>query len=461
MVNHFFASLRAFHVSHLLHNLSVRFGRSEKLKMFPLALATFCLVSGGPHGLEPVLGQSGISLGILLILITPIIWALPISLMTAELSSAIPEEGGFYVWVKRAMGPFPGFMCAWLSWLYSIVDAALYPLLFATYLSKYLTGSTGHELSSLGRALLAIGVVIAMTLVNIKGIAAVGRTATILTALIIFPFLMMVLKAGITLPTFSGIVLTPAALSVGLAAALWNYTGWDNLSTVAAEVEDPQRSFPRSLAISIPLVTLVYLLPVLAAIKTAPLASQWTEGSWAGIAAKASTPWIGSIVLVAALAATSAMFGSQMLASSRIPAVFAENGFLPKSLATIHPKWGTPVRSIVLCALLYTCFSWFSFTELITVNSILYGLSVLFEFAALVVLRIREPELVRPFKVPGGIPVAVLLGVVPAIVITVVFVCTVREEGWMKQIATGVAILLGIGVYALRSRRMATREGFN
>ena len=62
--------------------------------MFPLALATFCLVSGGPHGLEPVLGQSGISLGILLILITPIIWALPISLMTAELSSAIPEEGG-------------------------------------------------------------------------------------------------------------------------------------------------------------------------------------------------------------------------------------------------------------------------------------------------------------------------------------------------------------------------------
>jgi amino acid transporter len=431
----------------------VKFGQAQKLKMVPLALATFCLVSGGPHGLEPVLGQSGISLGILLILITPIIWALPISLMTAELSSAIPQEGGFYVWVKRAMGPFPGFMCAWLSWLYSIIDAALYPLLFGTYLSKYVEGSTGHGLGSGGQAVLAIAVVIVMTLVNMKGIAAVGRAATILTVLIIIPFLFMVVKAGITLPTFSGIVLTPAALSVGLAAVLWNYTGWDNLSTVAAEVDEPQKSFPRSLAISIPLVTLVYLLPVLAAIKTAPDVSQWTEGSWAGIAAKASSPWIGSLVLLAALAATSAMFGSQMLASSRIPAVFAESGFLPKGLATIHPKWGTPVRSIVLCAFLYTCFSWFSFNELITVNSILYGLSVLFEFAALVVLRIKEPELVRPFKVPGGLPVAVLIGLVPAVVIAVVFVSTVREEGWGKQIATGIAILLGIGVYAIRQGR--------
>jgi len=439
----------------VVHNLSVRFGRAQKLKMFPLALATFCLVSGGPHGLESVLGLSGISLGILLILITPIIWALPISLMTAELSSAIPEEGGFYVWVKRAMGPFPGFMCAWLSWLYSIVDAALYPLLFATYLSKYVEGLTGHGLGSGGQAMLALSVVVVMTLVNIKGIAAVGRAATILTALIIFPFLLMVVKAGITLPTFSGIVFTPAAMSVGLAAVLWNYTGWDNLSTVAAEVEEPQKSFPRSLAISIPLVTLVYLLPVLAAIKTAPLASDWSEGSWAGIAARASTPWIGSIVLLAALAATSAMFGSQMLASSRIPAVFAENGFMPKGLAAIHPKWGTPVRSILLCTLLYTCFSWFSFTDLITVNSILYGLSVLFEFAALVVLRIKEPNLERPFKIPGGIPVAVVLGIVPAIVIAVVFVSTVREEGWGKQIATGVAILLGIGVYAVKAKKLA------
>lgn len=424
--------------------------------MLPLALATFCLVSGGPHGLEPVLGQSGISLGILLILIIPVVWALPISLMTAELSSAMPEEGGFYVWVKRAMGPFPGFMCAWLSWLYSIVDAALYPLLFARYLSNYIELKTKHPASNGIQALTGILVILAMTAINIKGIAAVGRAATILTLLIIAPFLLMVVKAGIVLPTFSGIQITPGALSVGLAAVLWNYTGWDNLSTVAGEVHEPQKSFPRSLAISIPLVTMVYLLPVLAAIKTSPKPEMWDEGKWAEIATRASTPLIGSIVLLAALAATSAMFGSQMLASSRIPAVFAENGYFPKGLAAIHPKWGTPVASIVMCAILYTCFSWFSFTELITVNSILYGLSVMFEFAALAVLRFKEPNLERPFRVWGGLPVVALLGVMPAVLLFVVVKYSVQDEGWLKQIPTVIGILLGVVVYSIAARRKAS-----
>lgn len=415
--------------------------------MLPLALATFCLVSGGPHGLEPVLGEAGISFGLLLIVLIPIIWALPVALMTAELSSAIPEEGGFYIWVRRAMGPFPGFMCAWLSWLYSIVDAALYPLLFATYLSKNVELWTGHPVSSLEQGGVAMLVIIAMTLVNIKGIAAVGRAATILTILIVTPFLFMVLAAGISIPHLDPIKLTPGALSVGLAAAMWNYLGWDNLSTVAGEVENPQRSFPRSLAISIPMVTLVYLLPVLAALKTSPQASQWEEGSWAAIATRASSPWIGGLVLLAALAATSAMFASQMLASSRIPAVLAEDGYLPIGLAKVSERWGTPVRSILLCAFLYACLSWFSFKELITVNAILYGLAVLFEFVALVVLRVREPELKRPFRIKGGVLVAGLLGVIPAILVGILFTSSVQEEGWLKQIPTALAILAGGGVY--------------
>lgn len=426
--------------------------------MLPLALATFCLVSGGPHGLEPVIGQSGIAVGIILILLAPILWGLPISLMTAELSSAIPEEGGFYVWVERAMGPFPGFMCAWLSWLYSIVDAALYPLLFATYLSKYFELTTGHPVSNGVQALTAIAVILAMTAVNIKGIEAVGKAATILTVLIIAPFLLMVMKAGITVPSFSGIQVTSGTLSIGLAAVLWNYTGWDNLSTVAGEVHEPQKSFPRSLAISIPLVTLVYLLPVLAAIKTAPSPEQWSEGSWAGIATRAAGPWVGNFVLLAALAATSAMFGSQMLASSRLPAVFAEKGFFPRGLSQVHSKWGTPVRSIVLCAVLYSCFSWFSFTELITVNTILYGLSVLYEFAALVVLRKKEPDLVRPFKVPGGMAVAALLGLAPLFLVYLVTYNSIKEEGWLKQIPTAIAIALGVGVYALNRRSKNVAE---
>ncbi|MBS1703701.1 MAG: APC family permease [Armatimonadetes bacterium] len=442
----------------------MKFASAKKLKMVPLALATFCLVSGGPHGLEPVLGESGITLGLLMIVVIPIIWALPVALMTAELSAAIPEEGGFYVWVRRALGPFPGFMCAWLSWLYSIVDAALYPLLFAKYLSEYISMVQGHPISNLTQVVVVLFVVILVTGVNLRGIQAVGKAATYLTAIIVIPFLLMVVKAGISVPHLEPIKLSWGALSVGLAAALWNYLGWDNLSTVAAEVENPQKSFPRSLAISIPMVTFVYLLPVLAALRTSPNADQWFDGGWAGIATRASAPWIGTLVLLAALAATSAMFASQMLASSRLPAVLAEDGYLPRSLAAIHPKWQTPARSILLCAFCYTCLSWFSFTELITANVILYGLSILFEFAALVVLRVREPNLERPYRVPGGLPVVALLGVLPALLILVVSYSSVQDEGWLKQIPTAMAIGLGVGVYAFARRRtvvasVAQREG--
>src|SRR6185436_1385404 len=99
------------------------------LMLWPLVMTFFLDVSGGPFGLESLM-QSGPGMAILLILITPFIWAAPAALMTAELASAIPTEGGYYVWVKRCMGPFWSFVCGWWTWVYSWVDVAIYPVLF-------------------------------------------------------------------------------------------------------------------------------------------------------------------------------------------------------------------------------------------------------------------------------------------------------------------------------------------
>lgn len=108
-----------------------------KLTLAPLVLVMFCCVSGGPYGLEPVM-RSGAGMGLLLILTIPIIWAVPVALMTAELTSALPVEGGYYVCTKRALGPFAGFLCGWWTWVYSWIDVAIYPVLFSAYLSAYL-----------------------------------------------------------------------------------------------------------------------------------------------------------------------------------------------------------------------------------------------------------------------------------------------------------------------------------
>ena len=102
--------------------------------MLPLLAATYFMVSGGPYGLEEIIGDAGYGWALIILFVLPFFWSLPTSLMIGELAAAVPEEGGFYAWVRRAMGPFWGFQEAWLSLAASIFDMAIYPTLFVTYL---------------------------------------------------------------------------------------------------------------------------------------------------------------------------------------------------------------------------------------------------------------------------------------------------------------------------------------
>ena len=115
----------------------------RKMLLLPLVAATYFMVSGGPYGIEDILGGAGYGLAILILLILPFVWSLPTALMVGELASAIPADGGFYVWVRRAMGPFWGFQEGWLSLAASIFDMAIYPAIFVLYLGKFNPALTG------------------------------------------------------------------------------------------------------------------------------------------------------------------------------------------------------------------------------------------------------------------------------------------------------------------------------
>jgi amino acid transporter len=114
----------------------------RKMRFLPLIAATYFMVSGGPYGIEDILGGAGFLRAILMLLLLPILWSLPTALMIGELASAIPAEGGFYVWVRRALGPFWGYQEGWLSLSASIFDMAIYPAIFVLYLGKFSPAAT-------------------------------------------------------------------------------------------------------------------------------------------------------------------------------------------------------------------------------------------------------------------------------------------------------------------------------
>lgn len=425
----------------------------RSLTLLPLIAATFFMVSGGPYGLEDLLQKAGYGRALLLLVLVPLIWSLPTTLMVGELSAALPEEGGYYAWVRRAMGPFWGFQEAWLSLLASIFDMAIYPTLFVLYLGRFVPALEGERNAFLTGA----GVIAVCAVWNIAGVRAVGKGSILLGAALLAPFAIMTALAlghrGGATPLMK--TAAPADLLGGLLVAMWNFMGWDNASTVAGEVENPQRNYPRAMLVSCALVVVVYLIPVAAAAMAGIDPSGWSTGAWADAAGALGGRWLGLSVVAGGVLCGLGMTNALVLSYSRVPYAMAEDGFLPPAFVRVHGNTGVPWVSVVVCAAAWTLCLPLGFERLVQIDICLYGVSLLLEFAALIVLRLREPGLERPYRAPGGLAGAVALAVGPTLLLGLAFVRGRSEmAGPVSSVTVAVGLMLaGIGVYFLRRGR--------
>ena len=239
-------------------------------------------------------------------------------------------------------------------------------------------------------------------------------------------------------------------------------TTWvgDALSTIAAEVERPGEAYPRALFFGIPLVTLVYVLPILAGLAFLPDVSRWTDGSWPEIARAVGGQAMGIAVAVVGLVSAVALFAASLLGSSRVPFVLAEEGFLPQALVAVHPRFGTPVRALLVCGTVYLLLIGKTFQDLLKVNVVLYAAALLLELASLLILRVKEPDLPRPFRVKGGWPVLGLVFLLPTLTPVLFFVASLSDpDGGNLQLTLGI-LLSGPAVYAgVRAFRKRTGAG--
>jgi amino acid transporter len=396
----------------------------RKLRLLPLIAATYFMVSGGPYGIEDILGGAGYGLALVILLLLPFLWSLPTALMIGELASSIPAEGGFYIWVRRALGPFWGYQESWLSLSASIFDMALYPAIFVLYLGKLnpalATGWSGYAFM--------LAVVVLCCFWNLLGAPEVGEDSVRMFVVLLAPFVVFV-----ALAFWHGITVHPAidwglparvkgegfgagsAFSIAVLVAMWNYMGWDNASTIAQEVENPQKNYPRAMVAATALTAVTYILPLAAMAFAGLSASSFSTGDWTTAASAVGGPLLAIAIVIGGCITGVGMFNALVMSYTRLPMAMAQDGMLPAPLAWRNRR-GVPWVSVILCGIAWALALKLPFERLIAIDLIFYGSSLMLEFVALAVLRIREPKLTRPFRA-GNFACACLLGVGPAVLI--------------------------------------------
>jgi len=418
------------------------------------------MVAGGPYGLEDLVSAAGYRNAILLLIITPLIWSLPVTLMVSELSTAMPEDGGYYIWVRRALGPFWGFQEAWLSLAASLFDMALYPTTFILYLSRIWPAAGGGTLS----IWIGIGLIAVCVGINLLGIRLVGAGSLAMTLTLLLPFAILAVIGFCLHPQVAAAESAAPAVKIswisGIYVVMWNYMGWDNASTIAGEVDRPQRTYPLAMLGAVLLVAATYVIPVAAAARTGIAPGNWETGSWVNVGRAVGAcvnPKAGEVLAIAITAggmiSAFSMFNALILSYSRVPLAMANDGFLPRFMGWRTPRTGVPWVAIIVCAIFWGIFIRLGFEQLLLLDATLYGLSLILEFAALIALRIREPDMQRPYKLTGGIPGCILITLGPTLVLCIVFYKGLSDDGARKGlIISSILTAAGVVLYFATKR---------
>lgn len=388
----------------ILYVYDVNQPRLKKIRLIQLIAVIFFTVSGGPYGLEPLLTYAGEHGAILLLLLTPLLWDVPAIFTVLELNSMMPVTGGYYKWVKHALGTRWGFYEGWWTWLYTFVDLAIYPVLFVTYLGFFFPDVAVHKMQ------ICLIIIWASAGLNILGIVPVGKVSVFLGAVVIMPFIILFILAfyhhsgsiALASPSLKGITLP--SLGMALYTIMWNCLGWDNTTTYAEEVEKPIRSYLISTFIAFAIVIVIYFLTIWIAQFSGISAATLANNGFPALAVLIGGHWLGAFVAIAGMASCLGIYASVLLSVSRVPMVMADDKLLPARLNKKHKKFNTPYISIIVCSVVVSAMVRWGFTDLLIIDVIVYGAGLSLEYIALIRMRIMEPHTHRPFKIPLGVP---------------------------------------------------------
>ncbi|EPS62292.1 hypothetical protein M569_12498, partial [Genlisea aurea] len=420
--------------------------KSKKLTLLPLIFMIYFEVSGGPYGEEPTVEAAGPLLAILGFLIFSFLWCIPEALITAELSTTFPGNGGFVVWADRAFGPIFGTLMGTWKFLSTVVNMASLPALSINYLTNSLpvfsTPLWGHV------AVLVF--VLLCSVVNYVGVVIVGYIAVVLAAVSLAPFALMCLISIPRIRPHRWISLGQKGVkrdwNLYFNTLFWNLNYWDSISTLAGEVEDPNKTLPSAFLWAVILISVSYVLPLVAVTGAVVVdQSEWQTGFMADAAGIISGQWLKVWIEIGAVLSSIGLFQAQLSSCSYQLLGMADLAFLPRVFAAKSKWFDTPWVGISASTLIVLGVSYLSFTNIVSSANFLYSMGMLLEFSSFLWLRWKLPQRIRPYRVPLKLPALIAMCAVPAAFL--VFLMAISTK--IVVLVGGAMTAGGIGWFAL------------
>lgn len=368
----------------------------------------YCLVAAGAFGIEEMIPASGPGLTIVMLLVFPMIWALPISNMVAEMGAVLPSEGGAYVWVREALGEFWGFQAGWWGTVSTYITNGAYVVLVVGYLGRF------FEMTEFQASAVKIAMILLFTFINLMGIKEVGKISTIFSIIVLIAFAAL---AVIGFASWNYNPMTPfipegqsvvESIGASISICIWMYCGYECISNMAGEISNPQ-VIPKGLLIAMPLIAATYVLPTIGGLAAVGHWQQWAvsgEGTYgySAVFVQFGGPILGIIFLGVAVISQCSIFNTYIASGSRGFFVLADDNLCPKFLVKVSKKRGVPYIGIISLSVVTMFLSQFEFSTLVMAEVVFILVLYMVLSVSVIVLRKKIPLSKREglFVIPFG-----------------------------------------------------------
>jgi amino acid transporter len=402
--------------------------KKHKMSTMTVVFMVFSLVAAGCYGIEDMIPEAGPGLTLVMLMVLPFIWGLPFGLVAAELGSARPQEGGYYKWVQEALGEFWGFQAGWWRTCSIYADNALYVILAGGY------AASQWDLGPAGEYALKVAMILIFMYINIRGVRDVGIVTNILSVFVILAFAMIAIIGFLNWnqnpfePFTAGDVEAPADwifyIGAGISIGMWMYSGYESMSTIAGELEDPQ-VIPRATLITVPLIMATYILPTMASLASLGMWEEWGEDAesvgYADVAAEYLGAGAGLFFIVVAIVAQCSIYNTYIASGSRGFFALAEDRLAPPFLVKVDKKYGVPYVAVVSIAVVNLVLCVFDFSAVVVIDVFLLVASYIMVYISAIILRKKIPAAEYKFRIPGGNVLICVICIVPIVVALVSF----------------------------------------